>query len=152
MKLHSLLMLAALPALMMGCPEPESGGGAPAPAAQAPTPAPAAAPPVPAGAAPATQDAAGSPGDPPEGKPPLGDGVTPPEPIEDDGVKPSTPPPGEEEHPCGDGQCDDVETKNPKLCPRDCGADKPADGDWCGDGICDALEEDKGTCAKDCKK
>jgi hypothetical protein len=53
-------------------------------------------------------------------------------------------------HPCGDGECDDVETQNPKLCPRDCGAEVPAGGDWCGDGICDALEGERGLCAKDC--
>jgi len=151
MKLHQLIMLAVLPTLMLGCPEPESGGGG-APAAQAPAAAAPSAPAVPAGAAPATQDSAGSPGDPPEGKPPLGDGVAAPAPIVDDGIKPTTPPPGETDHPCGDGQCDDEETKNPKLCPRDCGVETPAGGDWCGDGICDALEEDKGTCAKDCKK
>jgi hypothetical protein len=155
MKLHSLIMFAALPMLMLGCPEPETGGGGPAPAAAPPS-----APQVPAGKAPGTQDGAGAPGGPggsdtttPEaGVPPLGEGVAAPAPVEDDGVKPDTPPPGEEVHPCGDGQCDDVETGNPKLCPRDCGAETPAGGDWCGDGVCDALEEDKGICAKDCKK
>ncbi len=150
MKLHQIVLLAALPTLMLGCPEPESGGGG-APSGNVGAPPPAA-PQVPAGTAQGTQDGAGNPGDPPEGKPPLGDGVEAPAPVDDGGVKPGTPPPGETEHPCGDGQCDDVETKNPKLCPRDCGAEKPAGGDWCGDGVCDALEEDKGICAKDCKK
>lgn len=55
-------------------------------------------------------------------------------------------------HPCGDGNCDDAESKDPKLCPRDCSTEKPPGGDWCGDGICDAREQAEGKCAKDCGK
>ena len=51
--------------------------------------------------------------------------------------------------PCGDGICDQHESNNPNLCPRDC-EDPPAEGDWCGDGICDALESCQRDCPIDC--
>lgn len=63
---------------------------------------------------------------------------------------PDTPMGGNADQPCGDGVCDDPETQDPTLCPRDC-QEKPAVGDdWCGDGICDALESDKNSCPDDC--
>jgi len=54
--------------------------------------------------------------------------------------------------PCGDGRCDEAETNDPKLCPRDCSDSPPEGGDWCGDGICDAYEKAKGDCSKDCSQ
>ena len=50
----------------------------------------------------------------------------------------------------GDGICDNFETRNPEVCPRDC-REPPANGDWCGDGICDALENCEQTCPIDCQ-
>ncbi|MEE2758240.1 MAG: CotH kinase family protein [Myxococcota bacterium] len=52
--------------------------------------------------------------------------------------------------PCGDGICDNFETRNPEVCPRDC-REPPANGDWCGDGICDALENCEQNCPIDCQ-
>tara|TARA_B100001093_G_scaffold518155_1_gene602058 strand:+ start:621 stop:2564 length:1944 start_codon:yes stop_codon:yes gene_type:complete len=52
--------------------------------------------------------------------------------------------------PCGDGVCDNFETQNPEVCPRDC-SEPPANGDWCGDGICDALENCDRSCPADCQ-
>lgn len=169
-------IFAALPALLLlaGCPEPEAPSqpgapsGAPAaniPAGTPPDGVPAApnaaggAPPVPEGTAPGAQDNQGTPGeaapdgsDPvPEGEaPPLGEGVVPP--TVEEGDKPGTLAPGEDNIPCGDGECDDAEKQNPNLCPRDCADTPPPGGDWCGDGVCDALEESNGSCAKDCNK
>jgi hypothetical protein len=85
-----------------------------------------------------------------QGDPPLGHGVTPAEDTTAENPKPDEAPPGENQIPCGDGECDDAEQANAQLCPRDCGAELPASGDWCGDGICDALEEGTGNCAQDC--
>ena len=51
--------------------------------------------------------------------------------------------------PCGDRICDRAEMHNPLLCPRDC-TNKPDTFDWCGDGICDALEHWEDSCSKDC--
>ena len=52
-------------------------------------------------------------------------------------------------HPCGDNVCDQVERNNPRLCPRDC-EERPDDFDWCGDGLCDALENHQSSCPRDC--
>lgn len=153
--------------LLVGCPEPEAPnqpgvGGAPggAPAMNAPGGAPAmdalgGAPPVPEGTAPGAQDGDGNPGSVPglEGTEQVPPGQVPnmddnpmPEPAAASGLTPD-----EQTIPCGDGECDDAEKNDANLCPRDCSKTAPEGGDWCGDGICDALEEYNGECAKDCK-
>ena len=117
--------------------------GAPPPDADAPPPASAPVPEgsaaVPTGQTPALEEA------------PMGDektavGLAPDEQTAAAGLAPE-----EQTIPCGDGECDDAEKQDASLCPRDCAKTAPAGGDWCGDGICDALEEHKGDCAKDCK-
>jgi hypothetical protein len=61
---------------------------------------------------------------------------------------------------CGDGSCDELEQKDPSLCPQDCDGIKetklpePEKGKRgkCGDGICDALEQKNPTlCPGDCQ-
>jgi hypothetical protein len=64
---------------------------------------------------------------------------------------PTDRPPLNHDQPCGDGLCDGPESEQPDLCPRDC-QDKPTQGrDWCGDDICDALEQRTRSCPKDCE-
>ncbi len=47
--------------------------------------------------------------------------------------------------------CDSNEAHNPGLCPRDCGVEpRDDDGDWCGDGLCDAIEQWEMSCPEDC--
>jgi hypothetical protein len=162
--------------LLVGCPEPEApnqpgAGGAPggapamnapggapamnAPGGAPPTDGPGAAPPVPEGTAPGAQDGDGNPGSVPvpqgteqglPGQVPNMDENPMPDPAAASGLAPD-----EQTIPCGDGECDDAEKNDANLCPRDCSKTAPEGGDWCGDGICDALEEYKGDCAKDCK-
>jgi hypothetical protein len=70
---------------------------------------------------------------------------------------PPEPPP--EQDRCGDGVCDEVEQKNPTLCPEDCPppptptptptSELPQD--LCGDGICDEEEQKQpDLCPQDC--
>ena len=174
------ILMSILPLMILvGCPEPEAEApgqpGGPPPAGGEAVPAMNAqggAPPVPEGTAPGAQDGEGTPGEPPPGGA-LPDGNEPPPtatapmpegaadvPAGENPTLAATPmgdektatglAPDEQQIPCGDGECDDAEKLDPKLCPRDC-ASPPASGDWCGDGVCDALEEHKGSCAKDCK-
>jgi hypothetical protein len=87
-------------------------------------------------------------------------------------VAATTPPPGQDL--CGDGLCDEVEQKNPDLCPQDCATaeppsaghadvvsdtgwvvtgteDLPPSEDRCGDGACDEQErENPELCPEDC--
>jgi hypothetical protein len=82
----------------------------------------------------------------------------------------ATLPPPLAQSPCGDGVCDDVEQKNPALCPQDCPlteeptepptAPPPTESpspepteppDKCGDGVCDEAEiNDPSLCPQDC--
>jgi hypothetical protein len=93
----------------------------------------------------------------------CGPSEPPPEPTE---------PPAEARapSPCGDGVCDEVEQKNPNLCPQDCPPTEeatmapteppPTDTpqpeptvppDKCGDGVCDEVEAgDPSACPQDC--
>ena len=48
-------------------------------------------------------------------------------------------------HPCEDGRCDQVEQGNHRLCRW-----RTSDFEWCGDGLCDALESHEGSCSEDC--
>ena len=66
-----------------------------------------------------------------------------------EGMDSTDPPTDPGPHPCGDNVCDQVEQNNPRLCPRDC-EERPADYDWCGDGLCDALERHRSSCPSDC--
>jgi hypothetical protein len=66
--------------------------------------------------------------------------------------------------PCGDGLCDEVEQKDPTLCPQDCpppelSTDEPSlpsptpteKAGRCGDGVCDEAELQEATlCPQDC--
>lgn len=172
MKLHRLITssLLALPCaalLAFGCSEPETipgipqGGNPPSrlsgpPPGQGPGAGPEDAGKAPAGE-PGTpgaggQGAAGQDGGPgdPAAAPQGGEGG--------DGGPRAVPEGGEapaeggapQGHPCGDGNCDDAEKSDPKLCPRDCSDEEPPGGDWCGDGICDAHESALRDCPKDC--
>ena len=85
--------------------------------------------------------------------------------------KPEGPPPSPlAQSPCGDGVCDEVEQKNPALCPQDCPpTEEPTEpptapppteppsleptepSSKCGDGVCDAVEaNDPNLCPQDC--
>ena len=80
-------------------------------------------------------------------------------------VSPQTPTePSRAGSPCGDGVCDEIEQKDPSLCPQDCpGSDLPTEpvpatvasepepAARCGDGVCDEAEtKGPSLCPKDC--
>lgn len=82
--------------------------------------------------------------------PPGGSTATSPHPGGDPAANPSRENTVNADQPCGDGVCDEPETQDPTLCPRDCQQQPSQGDDWCGDGICDAMEADQGICPADC--